>query len=240
MDPEHARPAVARLNAAIDSAAQAIVRSAAGVVPSRAMVRATATATNAFAAEVDGALTDFVAQSVPALSATGAGADAAVAATLAALGQVIRTVPGAVTLAAGAEVAVASGADGTTVSASLDPRLDTALRQTISATVHAIRPMLPLTHATVRSVAAAVRSVVDATEVAVDRILRATVDLAAAVVDAAVVDVTSATLQAARSMAQSTVTVLHGTVAAVDATLDAASDVNLTAQVDASLSVSTH
>ena len=70
---------------------------------------------------------------------------------------------------------------------------------------------------------------------AVDRIVRATVDFAAAIVN-----VTSSTLQAAHSVADSAVTALNGIVSAVDSTLDKLSDVNISAQVDASLGVSAH
>jgi len=235
MNPINARQAASQLNAAIDSAAQTMARSAATAIPSAAPVRTTAAATKAFANEVDAALTDFVVHSVPALRSAGASTDAMVSGTLAALNAVVRTIPGAVAVTTNAEVAVASGADGTTVSASLNPKLKTALRQTISDSVHAVRPVLPLSRATLRAVAAGVRQVVDASVVAVDRIVRATVDLAAAVVN-----VTSATLQAARSVAESAVTAIGTIVTAVDSTLDNLSDVNLTAQVDATLGISVH
>ena len=173
--------------------------------------------------------------SIPALQAAGAGTDAMVAGTLAALAQVVHTIPGALSVTTGAEIAVASGADGTSASASLNPKLDTALRQTISDSVRALRPVLPLTRATLRAVGAGVRQVVDASVVAVNRIVRATVDLAAAVVT-----VTASTLQAARTVAESAVTALNGIVIAVDSALDNLSDVNISAQVDASLRVSAH
>jgi hypothetical protein len=158
-----------------------------------------------------------------------------VAGTLAALAQVVKTIPGVVALDAGAEIAVASGADGTRASASLNPKLDPALRQTISDSVHAMQPLLPLTRTTLRTVAAGVRQVVDASVVAVNRIVRATVNLAAAVVT-----VTATTLQSARTVAESAVTALNGVVVAVDSALDNLSDVNISAQVDASLGVSAH
>jgi hypothetical protein len=235
MSPVSARQAAANLNAAIDSAAQTMTRSAVTAIPSGKPVRTTAAATKAFANEVDAALTDFVVHSVPALRAAGAGTDAMVSGTLAALAQVVRTIPGAVAVDAGAEIAVASGADGTSASASLNPKLDPALRQTISDSVRALQPVLPLTRATLRAVAAGVRQVVDASVVAVNRIVRATVDLAAAVVN-----VTASTLQAARSVAESAVTALNAIVTAVDSTLDNLSDVNISPQVDASLGVSAH
>ena len=235
MSPVNARQAASKLNAAIDSAAQTMARSAATAIPSRAPLRTTAAATKAFTTEVDAALTDFVVHSIPALSGAGAGADGMMAGTLAALGQVVRTIPGAVGVTAGAEVSVAGGADGTSASASLNHRLDPALRQTISDSVHALQPVLPLTRATLRTAAAGVRQVVDASVVAVGRIVRATVNLAAAVVN-----VTASTLQAARSVAESAVAALGVIVSAVDSTLDNVSDVNISAQVDATLTVSSH
>ncbi|HEV7688225.1 MAG TPA: hypothetical protein VGQ80_16730, partial [Acidimicrobiia bacterium] len=96
-------------------------------------------------------------------------------------------------------------------------------------------PVLPLTRATLRTAAAGVRQVVDASVVAVGRIVRATVNLAAAVVN-----VTASTLQAARSVAESAVAALGVIVSAVDSTLDNVSDVNISAQVDATLTVSSH
>jgi hypothetical protein len=233
MTPLNARQAAANLDSAIDAAAQTMARSAATAIPSRAPVRTTAAATKAFANEVDAALTAFVVRSIPALRAAGAGTDAMVTGSLAALAQVVRTIPGAVAVTTGAEIAVASGADGTTASASLNPKLDPAFRQTISDSVRALRPLLPLSRTTLRTVAAGVRQVVDASVVAVNRIIRATVDLAAGVVN-----VTASTLQAARSVADSAVVALNGIVTAVDSTLDNLSDVNIAAQVDASLGLS--
>ena len=235
MNPISARQAAATLNSAIDSAAQTIANSAAAAIPSGRPVRTTAAATRAFATEVDAALTQFVVTSVPALRAAGAGTDAMVTGTLAALAQVVRSVPGAVGLTTGAEIAVAGGTDGASVSATLNPKVDPAIRQTISGSVHALQPLLPLSRATLRTVGQGIRQVVDASIVAVDRIVRATVDLARAVVT-----VTDTTLQAARAVAESAVTAIGGIVTAVDSTLANLSDVNVSAQVDASLSVSTH
>lgn len=235
MSPVNARQAAAKLNAAIDAAAQTVARSAATAIPSRAPVRTTATATKAFATEVDAALTDFVVHSIPALSGAGAGTDAMVAGTLAALTQVVRTIPGAIAVTTGVEVSVAGGAEGASAGASVSSKLDPALRQTISDSVHAVQPVLPLSRATLRAVATGVRQMVDASVVAVGRIVRATVNLAAAVVN-----VTASSLQAARSVADSAVAALGVIVTAVDSTLDNLSDVNLSAQVDASLKASAH
>jgi hypothetical protein len=233
LTPLNARQAAASLNSAIDGAAQGIVRSAAGAIPSGRPVRTTAAATKAFANQVDAALTGFVVQTVGGLRAAGVATNNLVNGTMAALGQVVRTIPGAVAVTTGAEISVASGADGTKVSASLNPVLNTALRQTISDSVRAIRPVLPLTRTTVRAVAAGVRQVVDASVVAVNTMVRATVDFACAVLG-----VTGSTLAAARTVAESAVAGLNTIVAAVDATLDNLSDVNLTAAVDASLQAS--
>jgi hypothetical protein len=235
MSPINARQAASKLNAAIDAAAQTMARSAATAIPAKAPLRTTAAATKAFGDEVDAALTDFVVHSIPALSGAGGGADAVVAGTLAALAQVVRTIPGAVAVTAGAEINVAGGADGTAASASLTSTLDPAFRRTISDSVHALQPVLPLSRATLHAVAAGVRQVVDASAVAVGRIVRATVNLAAAVVT-----VTASTLQAAASVANSAVAALGVIVTAVDSTLDNLSDVNISAQVDAGLSASSH
>jgi hypothetical protein len=235
MDPVSARQTAQRLNAAIDTAVQTVTRSAVAAIPSRRAVRTTAGATRAFANEVDAALTGFVARSVPALRSAGAGADGMVAGTLAALAQVTRTIPGAVAVTTGAEIAVASGAGGTTVAASVSPAVDPAVRQAISGSVAALRPVVPLTRATLRTVAAGVREVVDASVVAVNEILDATVDLAVAVLG-----VTASLAGAAQSVADSAITATNAIVVAVDATLDNLSDVNISAQVDASLAVSAH
>lgn len=235
MTPVNAQQAAAKLNSAIDSAAQTMAQAATAAIRSTRPARTTATATRAFATEVDAALTEFAKQSVAGLKAAGASTDGMLAGTLAALGEVVRTIPGAVTVTTDAEFNVASGADGTSVSASLNPKVDTALRTTISNSVRAMRPVLPLTRTTLRTVGAGVRQVVDASVVAVNRILRATVNFAAAIVD-----MTPTTLQAARSLVESAVSATKTVVAAVDATLDNLSDVNITAQVDASLKVSAH
>ena len=235
MSPINARQTAANLNSAIDSAAQTMARSAATAIPSGKPVRTTAAATKAFADAADAALTDFVKESIPALKSTGASTGAMAKGTLAALAQLLRTIPGAVGVTTGAEIGVAGGSDGGSASVSVNATLDPALRQSISDSVHALQPLLPLTRATVRAVAAGVRQVVDASVVAVDRLVRATVDLAVAVVN-----VTASTLQAARSVADSAVTALGGVVAAVDAALDNLSDVNISAQVDASLGASAH
>ena len=233
MSPLNAQQAAANLNFAIDGAARTVAGSAATAIPSGRPVRTTAAATRAFATEVDAALTQFVGSAVPALRASGASTEAAVNGTLAALAQVVRAVPGAVTLTTGAEIAVAGGADGATVSASLNPGVDPAIRQTIRATVAALQPLLPLYRTTVRTVAAGIRQVVDASIVAVDRIVRATVDLARAVVT-----VTATTLQAARTVADSAVTAIGAIVTTADSILDTLSAVNISAQVDAGLNVS--
>jgi len=233
MSPLNAQQAAANLNFAIDGAARTVAGSAATAIPSGRPVRTTAAATRAFATEVDAALTQFVGSAVPALRASGASTEAAVNGTLAALAQVVRAVPGAVTLTTGAEIAVAGGADGATVSASLNPGVDPAIRQTIRGTVAALQPLLPLYRTTVRTVAAGIRQVVDASIVAVDRIVRATVDLARAVVT-----VTATTLQAARTVADSAVTAIGAIVTTADSILDTLSAVNISAQVDAGLNVS--
>ncbi|MEW6474175.1 MAG: hypothetical protein AB1679_18130 [Actinomycetota bacterium] len=233
MTPLNAHQAAASLNSAIDSAAHGIARSATGAIPAGRPVGTTVAASKAFANQVDAALTEFVVQSVGGLRAAGVATHNLVHGTMAALNAVLRTIPGAVAVSTGAEVSVATGADGTRVSASLNPVVETALRQTIGDSVRAIRPVLPLTRTTVRAVAAGVRQVVDASAVAVDKILAATVDFTGAVLG-----VTGTTLQAVRTVVDSAVAGLRTIVAAVDATLDNLSDVNLTAAVDASLRVS--
>ncbi|HVW32942.1 MAG TPA: hypothetical protein VHL53_10420 [Acidimicrobiia bacterium] len=235
MSPLNARQAAGRLNTAIDAAAVSVARSAAAVIPSNRPVRTTATATKAFTAGVDAALTGFVAQSVPALRSAGVAADGAVAGTLAALAQVVRTVPGVVALDLGADLAVAGGTSGTSVSASLNPVLASALRQTISDSVRALRPVLPLSRATLQTVGAGVRQVVDAAAVAVERIVVATTDLTVTVVGG-----TAATVASVGAVADGAVTALGGVVAAADAVLANLSDVNISAPVDAGLGVSAH
>jgi hypothetical protein len=233
MTPINARQTAQNLNRAIDAAAQTVARSAATAIPSGRPVRNTVAAGRSFANEVDAALTGFVAQSVAALRAAGASTDGMVVGTLTALTHVIRTIPGAVAVTTGAEIAVAGGADGTTASVALTSSLDPALRQAISESVRGLRPVLPLSRTTLQAVATGVRQVVDASVVAVNRIVRATVDFVAAVVS-----VTASTLQAVLSVADTAITALNGIVTVVDATLDTLSDVNISAQVDASLGVS--
>jgi hypothetical protein len=232
MAPLGARQAAQRLNAAVDAAASAVARSAATAVPSRRPVRNSAAATRAFTNEVDAALTGFVAQSVPALRAAGVGTDDMMTGTLATLAQVVRILPGAVAVTTGAEIAVAGGADGASVAASVTPVVDPAVRQAISGSVAALRPVLPLTRTTVRTVAAGVRQVVDASIVAVNRIVDATVDFTVAVLT-----MTTSMVDAAQAVADSAVVATNLIVSAVDETLDNLSDVNISAQVDASLGV---
>ena len=139
--------------------------------------------------------------------------------TLTALNQVVVQAPGIVAATAGAEFAVAYGSDGATVSASLNPVVDTAIRQTISGSVHAIRPVLPLTRLTVRQVTGGVLAVEDATVVAMGRMVRATVHLAKAVVT-----VSSTTLAAMCTVADSAVTAMHTVLAAVRTSLENLTD----------------
>ena len=233
MNPISASQAAANLNSAVDTAAHSIARSAAGAIPAGRPVRTTAAATKAFATEVDAALCEFVTKTVAGLKAAGVSTASLVNGTLAALNQVVLHAPGLVAVTAGAEFAVAGGNDGATVSASLNPVVATAIRQTISGSVRAIRPVLPLTRLTVRQVAAGVRTVEDATVAAMSRMIRATVNLTTAVVT-----VSSTTLAAMCTVADSAVTAMHTVLVAVRTTLDNLSDVNITAAVDASLSAS--
>ena len=234
MNPISAGQAAASLNSAIDTAAHSIARSAAGAIPAGRPVRTTAAATKAFATEVDAALCEFATKTVAGLKAAGVSTASLVNGTLAALNQVVLHAPGLVAVTAGAELAVAGGNDGATVSASLNPVVDTAIRQTISGSVRAIRPVLPLTRLTVRQVAAGVRTIEDATVAAMSRMIRATVNLTTAVVT-----VSSTTLAAMCTVADSAVTAMHTVLVAVRTTLDNLSDVNITAAVDASLNAST-
>ena len=233
MNPISAGQAAAGLNSAIDTAAHSIARSAAGAIPAGRPVRTTAAATKAFATEVDAALCEFVTKTVAGLKAAGVSTASLVNGTLAALNQVVLHAPGLVAVTAGAEFAVAGGNDGATVSASLNPVVDTAIRQTISGSVRAIRPVLPLTRVTVRQVAAGVRTIEDATVAAMSRMIRATVNLTTAVVT-----VSSTTLAAMCTVADSAVTAMHTVLVVVRTTLDNLSDVNITAAVDASLNAS--
>jgi hypothetical protein len=232
MTPLGARQAAQKLNAAIDAAAQTVARSAATALPSRRPVRNTATAIRAFADEIDASLSGFVAQSVPALRAAGARTDQLVDGTLAALAQIVRALPGAVAVTTGAEIAIAGGADSTSVAASVSPVVDPAVRRSISGSVAALRPVLPLTRTTLRTVAAGVRQVVDASVVAVNRVVDATVDFTVAVLT-----VTASMADALQAVADNTVTATTAIVSGVDETLDNLSDVNISAQVDASLGV---
>ncbi|HKY75375.1 MAG TPA: hypothetical protein VJS45_04500 [Acidimicrobiia bacterium] len=233
MNPISAGQAAANLNSAIDSAAHSIARSAAGAIPAGRPVRTTYTATKAFATEVDAALCEFVTKTVAGLRAAGVSTANLVNGTFAALNQVVLQAPGIVAVTAGAQFAVAGGSDGATVSASLNPVVDTAIRQTISGSVRAIRPVLPLTRLTVRQVAAGVLAVEDATVAAMGRMVRATINLAKPVVT-----VSSTTLAAMCTVADSAVTAMNTVLAAVHASLDNLSDVNITAAVDASLQAS--
>jgi hypothetical protein len=233
MNPISAGQAAANLNSAIDTAAHSIARSAAAAIPAGRPVRTTYAATKAFATEVDAALCEFVTKTVAGLKAAGVSTANLVNGTVAALNQVVLHAPGIVAVTAGAEFAVAYGSDGATVSASLNPVVDSAIRQTISGSVRAIRPVLPLTRLTVRQVAAGVLAIEDATVAAMGRMVRATVNLAKAVVT-----VSSTTLAAMGTVADSAVTAMNTVLAAVRTSLDNLSDVNITAAVDASLTAS--
>jgi hypothetical protein len=235
MNPVNARQAAAKLNQAIDAAAQTVAQAATGAIRGNRPVRTTAAATKAFASQIDGALTDFAEASVTGLKAAGASTDGLVAGTLAGLGALAKAIPGAVAVTTGADFSLAAGADGAAVSANLNPQVDAAVRTTISDSVKAVRPVLPLTRTTVRAVGAGVRQVVDAAVVTVSRILVATVDFAAAIVN-----MTPNTIQTARTVVQSAVAATDSVVAAVDSVLANLSDVNIGAQVDASLNVSAH
>lgn len=235
MSPVNARQAAMKLNSAIDSAAQSMAQAAAAAIPSRTQVRTAATATKAFATAVDAALTEFVGKSVPVLRAAGASADNTVAGSLAALAAVARTVPGAVGLSTGAAISVASGADGTTASASLNPKVDPAIRRTISDSVHDLQPLFPLTRDTVRTVAAGMRQVVEGSFTAVARIVRASADLAVAVVKT-----TPSTVGAAKAVAESAVKAVATVVKAADEALDSVTGPNISVQVDAKLGINSH
>ena len=230
MNPLSAGQAAANLNSAIDAAAQSIARSAASAVPAGRPVRTTAAATKAFANEVDAALCEFVTTTVAGLKAAGVSTSNLANGTLAALNEVVKTIPGVVAVTIGAELQVAGSNDGAAASASLNPTVDTALRQTIRGSVQALRPVLPLTRLTVRQVAGGVKTIEDASAVAYGRIIRATVNFTATIFA-----VSSTTMAAMCTVADSAVAALRTVVVAVDAALDNLSDVNLTAQVNASL-----
>ena len=235
MNPISAGQAAANVNAAIDAAAQSIVQSAAAAIPAGRPVRTTGAATKAFANEVDAALCEFVTKTVAGLKAAGVSTGNLVNGTLAALKAVVVTAPGMVAVTTGAELQVAGGNDGATVSATLNPTVQAAFRQTIHDSVQAIRPVLPLTRLTVKQVAAGVKTIEDASWVAMRRMIRATVNFTVAIFN-----VSSTTMAAMCTVADSAVTALKSVIVAVDAALDNLSDVNLTAQVDASLQASAH
>lgn len=233
MSPLNAGQAAANVNSAIDAAAQSIARSAASAIPSGHPVTTTAAATKAFANEADAALCEFVTKTVAGLKAAGVSTNNLLNGTLAALKEVVATAPGIVAVTTGAELQVAGGNDGATVSASLNPTVDTAFRQTIHSSVQAIRPVLPLSRLTVRQVAGGVKTIEDASMVAMGRMIRATVNFTVAIVN-----VSSTTMAAMCTVADSAVAALRSVVVAVDAALDNLSDVNLTTAVDASLKLS--
>jgi len=229
MNPISAGQAAANVNSAIDAAAQSIAQSAAAAIPSGHPVRTTAAATKAFATEVDAALCEFVTQTVAGLKAAGVATNNIANGALAALKQVLVSTPGIVAVA-GAEFAVAASRDGASASASVNPTVDTAMRQMIHGSVVALRPLLPITRSNLRAVGAGVRQIEDASVVASGRMIRATVNLTKAVVT-----VSSTTLAAMSGVADSAVAAMKSVIVAVDVALDNLSDVNITAQVDASL-----
>ena len=235
MNPINAGQAAASLNSAIDAAAQSIANSAASAIPAGRPVRTTAAATKAFANEVDAALCEFVTKTVAGLKAAGVSSYNLLNGTWAALKAYTPPASGIVAVTTGAEVQVAGGNDGATVSASLNPTVETAFRQAIRDSVQAIRPVLPLTRSTVRQVAGGVKTIEDASWVAMGRMLRATVNFTATIFT-----VSSTTMAAMCTVADSAVAALKSVIVAVDAALDNLSDVNLIAQVDAGLSASVH
>jgi hypothetical protein len=236
MTPADATQAASQLNQAIDSAARNLAAAATGMMPSGTPVRSTAAATVRYANEVDAALTAFAVTSVQAIRATGASARTAVSGTLSTVGQLARALPGLVKVSAAATVKITGGNGGST-RVTIDATVDPAVRQLISGTVHGLQPLLPLTRATVRAVAAGVRQVIDALVGAVDRIIRATVDFAVAVVGT-VRTVTQDALQGTRHLVESAAATTRSLVTAVDATLDKLRNPDISAQVDATLSVS--
>ena len=235
MNPINAGQAAASLNSAIDAAAQSIANSAASAIPAGRPVRTTAAATKAFANEVDAALCEFVTKTVAGLKAAGVSTANLLNGTWAALKAAVPPASGIVAVTTGAEVQVASGSDGATVSASLNPTVETAFRQAIRDSVQAIRPVLPLTRLTVRQVAGGVKTIEDASMVAIGRMIRATVNFTVSIFT-----VSSTTMAATWTVADSAVAALKSVIVAVDVALDNMSDVNLTAQVDAGLSASVH
>lgn len=230
MSPGAARQAARQLNSTIDAAARNIAQSAVGAISAGRPVRSTADATRTFATSVDGALTRFTNQTLTGLQTAGTPTQNLVTGTMTALNEVVLAIGRSVAVTAGAELSVVSGTDGTEVSAALNPAVRTAVRQSIRDTVRGIRPVLPLTRATVRTVATGVRQVVGASVVAVVAVIDATDELVAALLG-----VSSATLTAMDAVADSAVAGINSIAAAVDAALGNLSDVNLTAAVDASL-----
>jgi hypothetical protein len=232
MNPINAGQAAANLNSAIDAAVESIAQSAAGAIGSGRPVRTTAAATKAFANDVDVALCEFVRQTVAGLKAAGVATNYIVHGTLAALKEVVRTAPGIVAVSTGAEFSVAGGSNGATVSARVNPTVDTAIRQTISGSVHALQPILPLTRTNLRAVGAGVRQIQDASALAMGKMIQATFNLAKAIVT-----VSSTTLAAMCTVADSAVAAIRTVVVAVDAALDNLSQPNISLAVDASLKV---
>jgi len=232
MNPISAGQAAANLNSAIDAAAQSIAQSATSAIPSGHPVRTTAAATKAFANEVDAALCEFVTQTVAGLKAAGVATNNIASGTLAAVKQVVLYAPGVVAVTTGAEFAVAGGSSGASVSASVNPTIDTAIRQTISESVRALQPILPLTRTNLRAVGLGVRQIEDASAVAMGRMIRATVNLAKAVVT-----VSSTTAAAMCTVADSAVAAIRTVVVAFDAAFDNLSSANVSAQADASVSI---
>jgi hypothetical protein len=231
MNPISAGQAAANVNSAIDAAAESIARSAVSAAAAGHPVRTTATAAKAFANEVDAALCEFATKTVAGLKAAGVSTTNLLNGTLAALGEAVKPIPGAVTVTLGAEIAIANG----TASASINPAVEAAFRQSVHNSVQALRPILPLTRLTVRQVAGGVKMIEDASAVAYGRILRATVNFTVAVFN-----VSSTTMAAMCTMTDRAVAAVKSVIVAVDAALDNLSDVNLIAQVDAGLSASVH
>ena len=229
MNPISAGQAAANVNSAIDAAAQSIAQSAAAAIPSGHPVRTTAAATKAFATEVDAALCEFVTQTVAGLKAAGVATNNIANGALTALKQFLVSTPGIVAVA-GAEFAVAASGDSASASASVNPTVDTAIRQMIHGSVVALKPVLLITRTNLRAVGAGVRQIEDASVVASGRMIRATVNLTKAVVT-----VSSTTLAAMSGVADSAVAAMKSVIVAVDVALDNPSDVNIAAQVDASL-----
>jgi len=239
LSPADAAKAAQQLNSAVDAAARSLASAAAGAFPSGTPVRSTAATLAQFTKEADAALTTFVVTSVQAIRATGAAGGTAVTGTLGAVNQLARSLPGLVQAASGATVKIAASSNGGGTSVSIDATVDPAVRQLISNLVHGLQPLLPITAATVRAVATGVHKVVDALGLAVNQVIKATVDAAVAVMGT-VKTVSQDALQATRNLAAGAVATTQALVTAVDNTLDGlrSGDVNISAQVDATLSVS--